>query len=192
MFNLDRKSNAARSVSCYKSWWGTTAVWHSSHVPRTMKERGSLSSRSSSPGLQDPLTHSRNFISAHLRSLHAGSSVTLTHHEIKAPMPWIKTRWPSTSCPVFLLTLRKQEESSSASVCYTHRAREISYPAAWHISVWPNFAAWLDYTRGQWVTSLQGLDPVPLLSAATRAPCQSPAEDVWMEDYSAMSADDRD
>ena len=42
------------------------------------------------------------------------------------------------------------------------------------------------------MTPLQGLDPVLLPSAATRAPCQSLAEGVRREDYSAMLADDRD
>lgn len=42
------------------------------------------------------------------------------------------------------------------------------------------------------MTPLQGLDPVPLPRAATRAPCQSPAKGVRGEDYDAMPADDRD
>lgn len=42
------------------------------------------------------------------------------------------------------------------------------------------------------MTPLQGLDPVPLPSAATPAPCQRPAKGVRTEDYNAMPADDRD
>lgn len=42
------------------------------------------------------------------------------------------------------------------------------------------------------MTPLQGLDPVPLPSAATRAPCQSPAKGARREDYNAMPVDDRD